>query len=164
MFRPVYQADYYRDQDNDHDVLPLRWIPWEVYIMVRFSEPNFQPPMMPPSRSFIFWDSVGFFSYFYNKWEILIGNNTQYFWVVFQVFCREFVFARCLLLDLRQPFLLLFWLCMKRHQQTCSNFSNSSNFWICPCPNLLREKQEKKIFHQKFKIFFVSRRPCTLHK
>ena len=48
MFRPLYQADYYRDQDNDHDVLPLRWIPWEVYIMVRFSEPNFQPPMMPP--------------------------------------------------------------------------------------------------------------------
>jgi len=33
MFRPVYQADYFRDQDNDHDVLPLRWIPWEVYIM-----------------------------------------------------------------------------------------------------------------------------------
>ena len=38
MFRPVYQADYFRDQDNDHDVLPLRWIPWEVYIMVRFTK------------------------------------------------------------------------------------------------------------------------------
>ena len=35
MFRPIYKNDYYRDQDNDHDVLPLRWIPWEVYIMVR---------------------------------------------------------------------------------------------------------------------------------
>ena len=34
MFRPIYKNDYIRDQDNDHDVLPLRWIPWEVYIMV----------------------------------------------------------------------------------------------------------------------------------
>lgn len=34
MFRPVYKTDYFRDQENDHDVLPLRWIPWEVYIMV----------------------------------------------------------------------------------------------------------------------------------
>jgi len=33
MFRPIYKNDYIRDQDNDHDVLPLRWIPWEVYIM-----------------------------------------------------------------------------------------------------------------------------------
>lgn len=34
MFRPLYKTDYFRDQENDHDVLPLRWIPWEVYIMV----------------------------------------------------------------------------------------------------------------------------------
>ena len=34
MFRPIYKNDYIRDQENDHDVLPLRWIPWEVYIMV----------------------------------------------------------------------------------------------------------------------------------
>ncbi len=36
MFRPVYSGDYFRDVENDHqgDVLPLRWIPWEVYIMV----------------------------------------------------------------------------------------------------------------------------------
>lgn len=33
MFRPIYKNDYIRDQENDHDVLPLRWIPWEVYIM-----------------------------------------------------------------------------------------------------------------------------------
>lgn len=35
MFRPVYKNDYYRDpENNDQDVLPLRWIPWEVYVMV----------------------------------------------------------------------------------------------------------------------------------
>ena len=55
MFRPVYQTDYYRDQDNDHDVLPLRWIPWEVYIMVRFSVPYFDPIVRFYLVSFLTW-------------------------------------------------------------------------------------------------------------
>ena len=31
MFRPVFKKDYYQ---SERDVLPLRWIPWEVHVMV----------------------------------------------------------------------------------------------------------------------------------
>lgn len=35
MFRPIYSGDYYRDteQNSGQDILPLRWIPWEIYVM-----------------------------------------------------------------------------------------------------------------------------------
>lgn len=32
MFRPAFKKDYFQ---SDRDVLPLRWIPWEVHVMVR---------------------------------------------------------------------------------------------------------------------------------
>ena len=32
MFRPLFKRDYYQ---SEGEVLPLRWIPWEVQIMVR---------------------------------------------------------------------------------------------------------------------------------
>ena len=46
MFRPAYSSDYFKTTENvkdiptanasnQGDVIPLRWIPWEVYIMVR---------------------------------------------------------------------------------------------------------------------------------
>ena len=46
MFRPAYSSDYFKTTENvkdittanatnQEDVIPLRWIPWEVYIMVR---------------------------------------------------------------------------------------------------------------------------------
>ena len=50
MFRPGYTSDYYKASENSNeissstrmssepiqeDLIPLRWIPWEVYIMVR---------------------------------------------------------------------------------------------------------------------------------
>ena len=50
MFRPAYSSDYFKTTENVKDgptanamatsssigdVIPLRWIPWEVYIMVR---------------------------------------------------------------------------------------------------------------------------------
>ena len=50
MFRPGYSSDYFKASENSNeissstrmssepiqeDLIPLRWIPWEVYIMVR---------------------------------------------------------------------------------------------------------------------------------
>ena len=48
MFRPAYSSDYFKTTENvkdiptanasnQGDVIPLRWIPWEVYIMVRLN-------------------------------------------------------------------------------------------------------------------------------
>ena len=52
MFRPAYSSDYFKTTENvkdvptanamaasssQGDVIPLRWIPWEVYIMVRIN-------------------------------------------------------------------------------------------------------------------------------
>jgi len=36
VYQPVYGCDYVRSCDNnDDELLPIRWIPWEVYVMVR---------------------------------------------------------------------------------------------------------------------------------
>ena len=35
IYRPNYASDYFRvPESSDEDVLPLRWVPWEVYVMV----------------------------------------------------------------------------------------------------------------------------------
>ncbi len=35
IYRPLYSVDYFTvPESSTDDVLPLRWIPWEVYVMV----------------------------------------------------------------------------------------------------------------------------------
>jgi hypothetical protein len=35
IYRPVYGSDYFNvTESNTEDILPLRWVSWEVYVMV----------------------------------------------------------------------------------------------------------------------------------